>query len=97
MRYADVDEFACFHCVCVGYLLQVLWLLPWSKDIRDDSKFVAVNVSMNGGLSLCVRPAIDWQPLQGVVCSFPYDYWDRLHPSHDPDVDKKMEVFCGIL
>lgn len=71
--------------------------LPWSKDIRDDSKFVAVNVSMNGGLSLCVRPAIDWQPLQGVVCSFPYDYWDRLHPSHDPDVDKKMEVFCGIL
>lgn len=35
-------------------------------------------VSVNGRLSLCVTPAIDWQPVQGVPCILPYDSQDRL-------------------
>lgn len=42
---------------------------------------VGVSASVNGCLSLCVGPAIDWQPIQVVPHLSPKVIWDRLqHP-----------------
>lgn len=42
--------------------------LPQSKDrlIVDSKMAVGLNVGVNSCLSLCVRPAMDWRPGQGV-------------------------------
>uniref|UniRef100_A0A3B4GB83 Leucine rich adaptor protein 1 n=1 Tax=Pundamilia nyererei TaxID=303518 RepID=A0A3B4GB83_9CICH len=65
-------EFACSPCVCVGSL-RVLRLPPTVQRHAT-----CVNVRVNGCLSLCVSPATDWRPVQGVPCLSPYDSWDRL-------------------
>lgn len=69
-------------CACVGFL-QVLWFPPIVKDMLvslfGDSK-VALDVDVRAcnGLSLCVRPVVDWghvqdapkqQPLKAVTFS----------------------------
>lgn len=41
-------------------------------------------------LSLCVSPPVDRQPVQGVPRLSPYDSWDWLQPTHNPESNKKI-------
>lgn len=43
-------------------------------------------------VSLCVSPATDWQPSQGVPCLMPNGSWDRLQPSREPKLDKQKRI-----
>lgn len=58
----------------VLWVLWVLWLPPpQSKDMQvrliGDSKLA---VGVNGCLSSCISPVMDWQPVQGVLHLSPY-------------------------
>lgn len=54
---------------------------------------VSVNVSMNGDLSVCCRPVIARQPLQGVPSLSPCDSWDSLQSHHDPELNRLKDIF----
>lgn len=41
---------------------------------------VGVTVSLNGCLSVCVNPVIDWRPVQGEPRLLPSVSWDQLQP-----------------
>lgn len=68
-------QFLCLHCFPCVYLS----FLPQSKDmcvrLNGDSTLA---VGVNNCLSVCVRSATDWRPVQGVLRLVPYDNWDRL-------------------
>ena len=75
-------EFACSPRVCVGSLWVLhhpkTCVLGWLVTLK-----LSLGVSVCGCLSLC-GPVMDWWPVQGVLCLFPDDCWDRLQPPHDP-------------
>lgn len=53
---------------------------------------VSVNVSMNGDLSVCCRPVIARQPLQGIPSLSPCDSWDSLQSHRDPELNRLKEI-----
>ena len=54
---------------------------PKTCRLIGDSKLsVGVNVSVNGCLSLCVSPEMNWRLVQGVPHPSPNVSWDRLQP-----------------
>lgn len=67
--------FICLHAPC-GYGFPLGTLAPpptQSKDMQvrliGDSKLA---VGVNGCLSSCISPVMDWQPVQGVLHLSPY-------------------------
>ncbi len=55
--------------------------LPQSKDMQVGDSKLPVGVSVSGCLSLCVSPATDWQPVQGVPRHSPNDSWAPATPA----------------
>lgn len=54
-----------------------LWVLSRElspdKGHHDSKQAIGMNMSINGFLSLCTNPALDWQPVQEVPALLPND------------------------
>lgn len=103
-RVSESFWFACFSCAYMNFLC-VLWFFPTAKHMQlrltgYSILLTEVNVSVNGGLSFCVRPVIEWQPAQCVPRLTKVSS-DWLHLPHDPKqingIGDKYKLVCFVL
>ncbi len=62
---------------------------------QNGTRIYLVSVSMNGCLSLCVSPAMNWRPVQGVRCPRSVSAGIVSSPPCDPAMDKGFQIMNG--